>query len=241
MSSRPSYEELDRRIEGLEKAADEHGRAEEALREALQVIDGIINAIPVRVFWKDRNLVYLGCNGIFARDAGFADPKDIIGKDDFQMGWRDQAELYRSDDRKVIESGVSKYLIEEPQTTPDGGTITLLTSKIPLLDSSGEIRGVLGTYMDITDRKRVDRALEEEHRKLKEALRDIRTLRGIVPICSNCKKIRDDQGYWNQVEKYVAEHSEAKFSHGICPECMKKLYPEYLDHVDGDHPDDKTT
>ena len=83
----------------------ERKRAEEALRESQQILEGIINAIPVRVFWKDKNLVYLGCNAIFARDAGFADPKEIIGKDDYQMVWREQAELYRNDDRQVIESG----------------------------------------------------------------------------------------------------------------------------------------
>ena len=67
----------------------ERKRAEEGLRASHQIIEGIINAIPVRVFWKDKNLVYLGCNSIFARDAGFAEPKDLIGKDDYQMGWRD--------------------------------------------------------------------------------------------------------------------------------------------------------
>ena len=137
----------------------ERKRAEEALRASQQIIEGIINAMPMRVFWKDKNLVYLGCNAIFARDAGFADPKDIIGKDDYQMGWRDQAELYRADDRQVIESGCSKLLIEEPQTTPAGENITLLSSKLPLRGSKGEIIGVLGTYMDITARKRLEAQL----------------------------------------------------------------------------------
>jgi PAS domain S-box-containing protein len=134
-------------------------RIEEALRESQQMIEGIINAIPVRVFWKDKNLVYLGCNAVFARDAGFADPKDLIGKDDYQMVWRDQAEKYRGDDRQVIESGCSKLSIEEPQTTPEGNTITLLSSKMPLRSSKGEISGVLGTYMDITERKRLEAQL----------------------------------------------------------------------------------
>ena len=134
----------------------ERKRAAETLRASQQIIEEIINAIPVRVFWKDKNLVYLGCNAVFARDAGFADPKDIIGKDDSQMGWRDQAEKYRADDRQVIESGCSKLLIEESQTTPEGNTITLLSSKIPLRSSNGEISGVLGTYMDITERKRFE-------------------------------------------------------------------------------------
>ncbi len=145
----------------------ERKRAEETLRASHQIIQGIINAIPVRVFWKDRNLVYLGCNEIFARDAGFVDPKDIVGKDDYQMGWRDQAELYRADDRQVIESGRPKLLIEEPQTTPFGNTVVLLTSKIPLRSSEGEIIGVLGTYMDITERKRAEEALEESEERFK--------------------------------------------------------------------------
>ena len=150
------------KVIGLSKVArdiTERKRAEEALRASQQIIEGIINAIPVRVFWKDKNLVYLGCNAVFARDAGFTDPKDIIGKDDYQMGWRDQADLYRDDDRQVIESGCSKLFIEEPQTTPEGNTITLLSSKLPLRSSKGEISGVLGTYMDITERKHLEAQL----------------------------------------------------------------------------------
>jgi phosphoserine phosphatase RsbU/P len=69
--------------------------------------------------------------------------------------------------------------------------------------------------------------LADKIQELREALEQIRTLRGIVPICSNCKKIRDDQGYWTQVEVYVRNHSEAEFSHGICPDCAKILYPEF--------------
>jgi len=149
----------------------EHKQAEKDLLASQPIIEGIINAIPVRVFWKDKNLVYLGCNAVFARDKGFADPKDVIGKDDYQMARRDQAELYRGDDRQVIESGHSKLLVEEPQTTPEGNIITLLTSKVPLRSSTGEIIGVLGTYMDITERKRAETALhsaEENYRSIFE-------------------------------------------------------------------------
>jgi ABC-type uncharacterized transport system substrate-binding protein len=69
--------------------------------------------------------------------------------------------------------------------------------------------------------------LEAEKTKLKETLAQVRTLQGLLPICSACKKIRDDQGYWNQIESYIIEHTDAVFSHGICPECTRKLYPEY--------------
>ncbi len=69
-------------------------------------------------------------------------------------------------------------------------------------------------------------ALAHKIKELYQALDQVKTLRGIVPICASCKKIRDDKGYWNQVEVYVRNHTEAEFSHGICPDCMKRLYPE---------------
>jgi PAS domain S-box-containing protein len=82
---------------------------------------------------------------------------------------------------------------------------------------------------DITQRRRI----EEERRRLTDDLQDalakIKRLRGLLPICASCKKIRDDKGYWNQLETYIQDHSEAEFSHGFCPECMKKLYGVFLD------------
>ena len=68
--------------------------------------------------------------------------------------------------------------------------------------------------------------LIQTNEALLEALAKIKTLSGLLPICASCKKIRDDQGYWTQLEYYISEHSEAEFTHGCCPECMKKLYPE---------------
>ena len=144
---------------GISEDITERKQAEDALLASQRLLEGIINTAPVRVFWKDTNSVYMGCNIAFARDAGFAAPKDIIGKDDYQMGWRDQADLYRDADRRVIESGRSKLLIEEPQTTPEGNTITLLTSKTPLRNSKEEIIGLLGAYMDITEIKRAESEL----------------------------------------------------------------------------------
>ncbi|MGA9476949.1 MAG: PAS domain-containing protein [Desulfobacterales bacterium] len=156
---------------------------------ASQLLEGIIRTAPVRVFWKDLNLVYLGCNDLFASDAGFTEPKDLIGKDDYQMTWRDQAELYRSDDRQVIASGFEKLLIEEPQTTPEGNSITLLTSKIPLRSPKGEIIGVVGTYMDITVRKHAEEQRDRLIVELQKSLAEVKTLSGLLPICMHCKKI----------------------------------------------------
>jgi PAS domain S-box-containing protein len=144
-------------------------------RASQQLVQGIINAIPGGIFWKDKNLVYLGCNAEFARGAGFSDAKDVIGKDDYQLLWHDQAEQYRADDRQVIESECPKLLIEEPSNTPEGHITTLLTSKIPLRGSDGEVVGVLGTYMDIAERIKTEdllRASEARYRRLFESAKD---------------------------------------------------------------------
>jgi len=69
--------------------------------------------------------------------------------------------------------------------------------------------------------------LDKKNNELRVALGEVKTLSGLLPICISCKKIRDDKGYWNKIETYISEHSEAKFSHGICQECEKKLYPDY--------------
>ena len=71
-------------------------------------------------------------------------------------------------------------------------------------------------------------AMADKVQELQKAMNEVRTLRGIIPICASCKMIRDDRGYWNQVEAYVRDHNEAEFSHGICPECIEKLYPEFV-------------
>ena len=86
---------------------------------------------------------------------------------------------------------------------------------------------VLSSISDITDRKRADKEREQLIVDLRNALAEAKTLRGFIPICANCKKIRDDEGYWQQIEKYVQDRSDAQFSHGVCPECMEKLYPEF--------------
>lgn len=202
-------------------------RIGEALRASQQITEGIMNAIPARVFWKDRNLHYLGCNTAFAHDAGFAAPDEVVGKDDYQMGWHAQADLYRRNDREVIENCCPRLLVEEPQTTAEGKAVTVLTSKIPLYNSKGQVNGVLGTYMDITERKKVEEERERLLVELREALSNIRTLKGLLPICSYCKKIRDDKGYWELLDAYVSKHTDAQFSHGICPECAEKIVADF--------------
>lgn len=134
-------------------------KSEHAKNESLKLLQLVVDTIPMRLFWKNTDLVYLGCNHLFARDAGFTEPSELIGKDDFSMGWNEQSELYRSDDMEVMRTGKAKLNYEEPQTTPEGKHITLLTSKVPIRNTSDEIIGLLGIYEDITVRKREEREL----------------------------------------------------------------------------------
>ncbi len=94
------------------------------------------------------------------------------------------------------------------------------------IDIAGR-RKVLVFVQDITDQRRREEEREHLIQELQKALSEVKRLSGLIPICASCKKIRDDRGYWKQVEEYIKEHSDAEFSHGICPECAEKLYPEF--------------
>ena len=108
--------------------------------------------------------------------------------------------------------------------TKSGNVITcLFSAEIILFD---EQEYVLSSINNITARKRVEQEKEQLIMDLKSALAEVKTLRGFIPICASCKKIRDDSGYWQQIEQYIQDRSDALFSHGICPDCAKKLYPE---------------
>lgn len=78
------------------------------------------------------------------------------------------------------------------------------------------------------ERKQAEEQRDKLVLELQDALARVKTLSGMLPICAHCKRVRDDKGYWNQIEAYIQDHSKAEFSHGICPECMKKHYPEYV-------------
>ena len=141
------------RMMGIHTVITARKQAEQALAESHNLLKSVIDTVPARVFWKDKNLRYLGCNPPFARNAGLSSQDELIGKDDFQMPWAKQAALYRADDLQVMESGIARIAYEEPQTTPDGHPIWLRTSRVPLRDTAGEVVGLLGLHEDITAQK----------------------------------------------------------------------------------------
>ena len=133
---------------------------EQQLRDESTLLKTIINTVPVRIFWKDNESRYLGGNTLFAKDANLLDASQIVGKDDYDMPWKNEADLYRKMDKEVLEKGISKVNVEEPFTDKDGIEKWISTSKVPLIDEDGKTFGILGTYLDITNRKENEKNLK---------------------------------------------------------------------------------
>jgi len=171
----PYYDEQKNIIGVIGFAIDitERVTAEELRNNSQLMLQNIIDLLPIRIFWKDINLRYLGCNIVFAKDAGKERTEELLGKDDLDMTWKEQADSYRKDDMSIINSGKSKLDYEEEQTTPTGNKIYLNTNKVPIKNDKGEIQGVLGTYIDITERK-----LNED--KLKSALEEANQMNKVM-------------------------------------------------------------
>lgn len=144
----------------------QHLEAEKAALESSQMLKLVLDHMPAFVFWKDRNSVYLGCNNLFATNAGLSSPEEIVGLTDLDLPWKsEEAENYRADDRRVMETGIPKLNYEETQHTSDGRVTAVRTSKIPLRNPDGRVVGVLGTFEDITEQKRALQMLAETEAK----------------------------------------------------------------------------
>lgn len=137
--------------DGLMSDISKRKQADQKLRESQQLLHLVFNTLPQRVFWKDQNFNYLGCNQLFAQDAGLKSPEEIIGKNDFDLSWKKSAHLYRADDQVILAGGSPKINYEESQIREDDSIIILKTSKLPLKDKNGIIIGLFGCYEDITD------------------------------------------------------------------------------------------
>jgi len=133
-----------------------------SLHESRQLLQLVMDNVPQAIFWKNCDLEYMGCNRSFAKDAGFNDPEQLVGKTDYDLPWRkEEADWYRKCDRRVIESGASQHRILETQQQADGTEAWVETNKIPLHDEGGKVMGMLGTYEDITQFKRQQEELRQ--------------------------------------------------------------------------------
>ena len=146
----------------------------------------------------------------------------------------------RRDDQDIFYALRQRFLeTEKPQSCElrlvkkDGHEFYARMECMAIKNRGDDLRQIRAAVSDITERKQAEEQRDKLIAELQKALSEVKTLRGFLPICANCKNIRNDKGYWEKIETYIHDHSDAEFSHGICPECAKKLYPD-IDIYDED-------
>lgn len=193
-------------------------KSEERFRELAELLPGAVVETDSRA-----NISYVNRMGM--KMFGYTEAEVAAGLNGLDLICRTQREGARNNLRKRL-AGQEVDATEYRMTTRSGKEIWVMMNAASIL-RKGVVEGLRMVLTDISDRKAIEREREALIKDLQEALSEIKTLKGIVPICSKCKKIRDDQGYWNILETFIQEHSEASFSHSICPECSDSLYGEH--------------
>jgi PAS domain-containing protein len=213
-----------RTVEVFRRNAIEKQAAEEALRESERMLNAMGKMAKVGgwEFYMDT------LQQTWTEEVYRIHEVDLPYSPDVEKG----INFYHPEDKPQIENAVQRAI---DHGEPFYLELRFITAKgnhrwVQAIGEAAQTQGktmkVFGTIQDITERKRAEEERERLIKDLQEALSRVKLLSGMLPICSSCKKIRDDKGYWNQVEVYVRDHSEAEFTHGICPECFKRLYPD---------------
>jgi PAS domain S-box-containing protein len=220
MSEKPTYEELEKRVLELEKAELERKRAEDLLKDK-------IYRWRIMLEQSRDGIVVLDQNGkVYEANKRYADMLAYSMEEIHQLHVWDWDTQFAKEQliemiRSIDDTGAH---FETRQRRKDGTIIDVELSNNGAVYKEQKL--IFCVCRDITDRKRAEMERKNLINELKNALAQVRTLSGLLPICSHCKKIRDDKGYWNQIESYIYKHSDAEFSHGICPECAKKYYSD---------------
>lgn len=195
--------------------------AKDLVRDNDSRFKAIFEHSPLAIMYTDANGTITTCNDNASQLFGASKDK-LIGFS------------YRSIRDRLMRAAIAKALggqnshFEGEYLTVTGNVLTNMRANFsPTFDADGSVTGVIGIFEDISERKLVEKDRERLIRELQDALSKVRKLSGFLPICASCKRIRDDKGYWNQIESYIRDHSDIDFSHSICPQCAKKLYKKF--------------
>jgi PAS domain S-box-containing protein len=197
--------------------------APEKAQDVLSIVFDAINSSVGGMIITDISETICFANPSFCRMFEYSQD-EIIGKN--------AAGIFSTKEVKKLTDFISIIDLSNNETEEfivergDGRNFIVEVSASNVTSSSGQIVGRMVSFVNISEKKKIELDREKLIEKLQDALKNIKVLRGIIPICSSCKNIRDDKGYWNKLEAYIHEHSEANFTHGVCPECSRKLYPE---------------
>ena len=207
----------------LENEMQEHKLLSNKLKQSQATMDSIFNsAIPLCITGKDFEIIQANkaFYGIFGHLTQSVDMPKCF-------------ESHPSDDCNSDSCPLTRILKGEKEVVSDmikhdinGQEKTFIVTARPFLNAQKEVIGIVESFQDITERKRAEDAKVDLINELQNTVEQVNILSGMLPICASCKNIRDDKGYWNKIESYIRNHSKVEFSHGICPDCAQKLYPD---------------
>jgi len=219
----------------------------ERLQNALSFIDSIIETSLCSIVITDSSGCITRVNNAYLEMLGY-EREEILGKYMVELAPQEPGTYETIVEEKIIltDEHFSKtrkmieVLLEEGKVPAyegftmrkDGKVVFTLENNVLIYNDKKEAVAAVSILQDVTESKKKEAEREGLITELQEAIKKVKALSGLLPICSSCKKIRDDKGYWNQIDSYIRTHSEAEFSHSICPDCAKKLYPEYVDDLD---------
>jgi PAS domain S-box-containing protein len=186
----------------------------------------LLDCIADPIFVKDQDHRLVQMNEAFCRFMGSTREK-LLGQTGLELVTPEEAAVFVAKDDEVLNTG-QESVSEEDATFADGRSLVVVTRKTLYVNEKGE-RFVVGVVRDITERKRAAEERERLVEELRSALAEVRTLQQYLPMCSYCRKVRDDRNYWTQIENYITEHTGSMFSHGICPECYAKVVRPEID------------
>ena len=219
---------MNKASQSLKNKIIEHKLVSEELKQSRASLESIFNsAIPLCITNDDFEIIR--ANGayynIFGRPALPSERQKCFDSRPCDECHTDMCPIIR------ITQGEIDVVSDMKKKDKNNQKKTFIITARPFLNPQKEKIGIVESFQDITKRKLAEDLKEELIIKLQEAQEEVNLLSGLLPICATCKKIRDDKGYWNRMESYISNHSKVKFSHGICPDCAQKSYPELYKEI----------
>jgi len=215
--------------DGITREIPMVGQAVQELNNSNKVNETILNSMQDAVSLIDvDDYSILGVNKAFLEQYGPA-KENVIGRPCYEVTHNRQAPCCPPNDMcPLIETVRERRTAhaEHIHFLPDGSKTFAEISTSPIMDDSGQVTQVVHIARNITKRKQAEEEREKLIVELQKALSEIKTLQGLLPICMNCNKIKTEHGVWKKLETYIAKHSDAEFSHGICPDCFAKQMSE---------------
>lgn len=179
----------------------------------------IVDHSPLAIIYTDKDGVISICNK--RAEIFFNVPREkLIG-----FSFKNITDQKMKDSITKALNGEKSHFEGEYQTSIKHRSTNINANFSPSFYPDGSVSGAIGIFEDISECLHMEKERNQLISELRLSLSKVKTLSGLIPICASCKKIRDDNGYWNQLEEYIHKYSDAEFTHGVCPECMKRLYP----------------